>query len=91
MMLVEEEIHKGTGTQMGMIGTKGIHSTTMTIDQQEVLKIEEITTEISGKRHHPKTSDRQSRTLGGDPEATGCLAGSEAKTCIEQLRICATC
>ena len=80
MMLVEEEIHKGTDTPMGMTGTKGIHSTIMTIDQQEVLKTEEIPTEISSKRHHPKTSDQQSRTLGGSPETMGCSVGSEAKT-----------
>ena len=80
MMLVEEEIHKGIGTQMGMTGTKGIHSTTMTTDQQEVLKPEEVPTEISSKRHHSKTSDQQSRTLGGSPGTMGCSVGSEAKT-----------
>ena len=59
MMLVEGEIHKGLGTQMGMIGRKGIHSTIMTLqttDQPEVLRTEGIATENS-KRHHPKTSD----------------------------------
>ena len=90
-MLVEEEIHKGTDNPMGMTGMKGIHSIIMIIDQQEVLKIEEIPTEISSKRHPPKTSDQQSRMLGGDPETTGCLVGSGAKTDTEQLKIYATC
>ena len=73
MMLVKGEIPKGLGTQMGMTGTKGIHSTIMTLqttDQPEVLRTEGIPTENS-KRHHPKTSDQRSRTLGAAQEQWG--------------------
>ena len=86
MTLVEEETHKGTDIPMGTTGMKGSPSITTTVDQREVLL-----TEISSQKHCPKISDQQSRTLGGGQEATECLAGSEAKTGIEQLKICATC
>ena len=86
MTLVEEETHKGTDTPMGTTGMKGSPSITTTVDQREVLPAE-----ISSQKRRPKISDQQSRTLGGGPEAMGCLVGSEAKTDIEQLKIYATC
>lgn len=86
MTLVEEETHRGTDTPMGMTGMKGSPSITTTIDQQEALPAE-----ISNKKHRPKISDQQSKTLGGGPEVMGCLVGSEARIDTEQLRICATC
>ena len=86
MMLVEEETHKGTDIPMGTTGMKGSPSTTTTIDQREVLPAG-----ISSKRYRPKTSDQQSKTLGGGPGTTGCLVGSEAKTDTEQLKIYAMC
>ena len=86
MTLVEEETHRGMDTPMGTTGMKGSPSITTTIDQREVLPAE-----ISSKKHHPKISDQQSRTLGGGPGVMGCLAGSEAKTDPEQLKIYATC
>ena len=86
MMLVEEEIHKGTDIPMGTTGTRVSPNITMIVDQRGVLPAE-----INSRKHRPRISDQQSRTLGGGPEATGCLAGSEAKTGIEQLRIYATC
>ena len=85
-MLVEEETHRETDIPMDMTGMKGNPSTITTIDQQEVLPAE-----ISSRKHRPKINDQQSRTLGGGPEVMGCLAGSEAKTGIDQLKICATC
>ena len=86
MTLVEEGPHQGTDTPMGTTGMKGSPSITMTVDQQEVLPAE-----INSRKHRPRISDQQSRTLGGGTEATECLAGSEAKIGIEQLKICATC
>ena len=86
MTLVEEETHKGTDIPMGTIGTRVNPNITMIVDQRGVPPAE-----INSQKRHPKISDQQSRTLGGDPEATECLAGSEAKTGIEQLKICATC
>ena len=76
-----------------MTGMKEIHSTIrmlQTIDQPEVLKTEGIPTENS-KRHHLKTSNQQSRTLGGSPETMGYSAGSEAKTDPELMETYATC
>ena len=84
--LVEEETHRGTDIPMGMTGTRVSPSITMIVDQRGVLLAE-----ISSQKRHPKINDQQSRTLGGGQEATECLAGSEAKTGIEQLKICATC
>ena len=86
MTLVEGETHQETNILMGTIGTKGNPNITTIVDQQGVLL-----TEINSQKHRPGISDQQSRTLGGGPEATECLAGSEAKTGIEQLKICATC
>ena len=86
MTLVEEETHKGTDIPMGTIGTRGNPNITMIVDQQGVLPAE-----INSQKHRPRISDQQSRTLGGGPEATECLAGSEAKIGIEQLKTCATC
>ena len=84
--LVEEETHRETDTPMGTIGTRVNPNITMIVDQRGVPPAE-----ISSQKRYPKTSDQQSRTLGGGPEATECLAGSEAKTGIEQLKTCATC
>ena len=86
MTLVEEETHKGTDIPMGTIGTRGNPNITMIVDQRGV-----PSAEINSQKRHPKTRDQQSRTQGGGPEAMECLAGSEAKTGIEQLRIYATC
>ena len=86
MTLVEEETHKGTDIPMGTIGTRGNPNITMIVDQRGVPPAE-----INSQKRHPKTRDQQSRTQGGGPEAMECLAGSEAKTGIEQLRIYATC
>ena len=86
MMLVREETHKGIGIPMGTIGTRGNPNITMIVDQRGVPPAE-----ISSQKRHPKTSDQQSRTQGGGPEAMECLAGSEAKTGIEQLMIYAAC
>ena len=71
---------------MGTIGTRGNPNITMIVDQRGVLPAE-----ISSQKRHLKTSDQQSRTLGGSQETMGCLVGSEAKTDIEQLKIYATC
>ena len=84
--LVEEETHREIDIPMGMTGTRVNPNITMIVDKRGVPPAG-----ISSQKHHPKISDQQSRTLGGGPEAMGCLAGSEAKTGIEQLRICATC
>ena len=86
MTLVEGETHKETNILMGTIGTKGNPNITMIVDQREALL-----TEINSQRHPPIISDQQSRTLGGGPEATECLAGSEAKTGSEQPKTCAMC
>ena len=86
MTLVEEETHRGTDIPMGTTGTRVSPNITMIVDQRGVLLAE-----INSRLHRPNISDQQSRTLGGGPEATECLAGSEAKTGIEQLKICATC
>ena len=93
MMLVEGEIPKGLGTQTSMTGMREIHSTIrmlQTIDQPEVLKTEGTPTE-SDKRYLLKTSNQQSKTLGGSPETMGYSAGSEAKTDPEWLETYATC
>ena len=84
--LVEEETHKEINILMGMIDTRGNPNITMIVDQRGVPPAG-----ISSQKRHPKISDQQSRTQGGGPEAMECLAGSKAKTGIEQLRICATC
>ena len=86
MTLVEGETHKETNIPMGTTGMKGSPSITTTVDQREVLLAE-----ISSQKRRPKISDQRSRTLGGGPEVMGCLAGSEAKTDTEQLKIYATC
>ena len=86
MTLVEEETHRGTDIPMGTTGTRVSPNITMIVDQRGVLPAE-----ISSQKHRPKISDQRSRTLGGGPEATECLAGSKAKIGIEQLKICATC
>ena len=84
--LVEVETHRGTDIPMGTIGTRGNPNITMIVDQRGVLPAE-----ISSRKHRPRISDQQSRTLGGDPEATECLAGSEARIDIERLKIYTTC
>ena len=86
MTLVEGETHKETNILMDTTDMKGNPNITMIVDQQGVLL-----TEINSQKHRPRISDQQSRTLGGDPEAMGCLAGSEAKTGSEQPKTCATC
>lgn len=86
MTLVEGETHKETNILMGTTGMKGNPSTTTIVGQRGVLL-----TEINSQKHRPSISDLQSKTLGGGPEAMGYLAGSEAKTGIEQLKIYATC
>ena len=43
------------------------------------------------KKHLLKTSDQQSKMLGGNPETVGYSASSEAKTDPEWLGIYATC
>ena len=93
MKLVEGGIPKGPGIQMGMTGTRETPNTIMmlrTADQPEVLETEGIPTE-NGKKHLLKTSDQQSKTLGGNPETVGYSAGSEAKTDPEWLETYATC
>ena len=77
MKLVDGEIPKGPGTQTSMTDTRetpNIITMIRTIDQPEVLKTEGTPTE-SDKRYLLKTSDQQSKTLGGNPETVGYSAG----------------